>query len=172
MQRHNSIRQTVISLLLAAVWVPFAQAQDLPKPTGEVILSISGKISRTNAEGRADFDRDMLAKLGFVEIKTSHSWADKATVFEGVPAARLLDAVGVTGDRIKAVAINNYAIELETAELRKYPVVLAMKADGTELRRRDRGPIWIVYPRDSFPELKDERHNFKWIWQLRSLEIH
>lgn len=172
MPRHNTtIWQTTIALLFATLWAPFAQAQDLPKPAGEVILTVAGKITRTNAEGRADFDREMLAKLGLVEMKTSHSWADKETVFEGVLASRLLDAVGATGERIKAVAINNYAIELETAELRKYPVMFAMKADGVELRRRDRGPIWIVYPRDSFPELKDEKHNFKWIWQLRSLEI-
>lgn len=171
MKRQSTPRRTVFALLVAALCAPFAQAQDLPKPTGEVILTVTGKISRTNAEGRADFDREMLAKLGLVEMKTSHSWADQATVFEGVPAARLLDAVGAKGDRIKAVAINNYAIELEAAELRRYPVQLALKADGVELRRRDRGPIWIVYPRDAFPELKDEKHNFKWIWQLRTLEI-
>ncbi len=171
MKRQMTLRRAFLALFLFAIAAPAATAQDLPKPKGEVILSVTGKITRTNAEGRADFDREMLANLGLVELKTSHSWADKETVFEGVPAARLLAAVGANGARIKAVAINNYAIELETAELRKYPVVLAMKADGTELRRRDRGPIWIVYPRDTFPELKDEKHNFKWIWQLRSLDI-
>jgi hypothetical protein len=46
-----------------------------------------------------------------------------------------------------------------------------MKADGVELQLRDRGPLWIVYPRDSFRELRDESNNFKWIWQLRSLEL-
>ncbi len=171
MQRLSSLRHILLALFLVLLPASFVQAQGLPEPKGEIILSVTGKISRTNAPGRADFDRDMLVALGLIEMKTTHSWADKATVFEGVPAARLLEAVGASGDRIKAVAINNYAIELETAELRRYPVVLAMKADGSDLRRRDRGPIWIVYPRDMFPELKDEKHNFKWIWQLRSLDI-
>lgn len=171
MQSLSVLRHALFALCVAVLPASVAKAQGLAKPKGEVILSISGKITHSNAEGRADFDREMLEALGMAVLKTTHSWADKETRFEGVPAARLLEAVGATGDRIKAVAINNYAIDLEAAELRKYPVMLAMKADGAELRRRDRGPIWIVYPRDAFPELKDEKHNFKWIWQLRSLEI-
>lgn len=168
--RIYSVRAALASLFLLAS-LANGQANDLPQPKGEVILSVTGKITRTNAPGRADFDREMLATLGLAQIKTTHSWADGATTFEGVPAVKLLEAVGAAGPKIKATAINNYAIDLETAELRKYPVLLALKADGTELRRRDRGPIWIVYPRDAFAELKDEKHNFKWIWQLRTLDI-
>lgn len=148
-----------------------AQAQGIAAPKGEVILSVTGKVKTTNQAGRADFDRDMLVALGVRQTKTRHSWADGVTTFEGVSLADVLDAVGAQGTKIRAVAINNYAVELDVAEVRKYPVILAMKADGQELRRRDRGPLWVVYPRDSFPELADEKHNFKWIWQLRSLEI-
>lgn len=157
--------------LLVLTGFPVAQAQTLATPKGEVILTVSGKVSRTNEAGRANFDRDMLNALGVKETKTRHSWADGVTTFEGVSLAGVLDAVGATGTKIRAVAINNYAVELDVAEVRKYPVILAMKADGQELRRRDRGPLWVVYPRDAFPELADEKHNFKWIWQLRSLEI-
>lgn len=164
------LRRSLAALALSSIAVA-AQAGSLPQPKSEVILSITGKIANTNGPGRADFDREMLVALGMAEIKTTHSWADKATTFEGVPFAKVLEAVGASGTKLRAVAINNYAIELEAAELRKYPVILAMKADGQELRRRDRGPLWVVYPRDSFPELKDEKHNFKWIWQLRSLEV-
>lgn len=163
--------QGFLSSLVVAILFSGAQAAELPKPKGEVILTVTGKISNTNAPGKAEFDRDMLVALGVSEIKTTHSWADGATVFEGIAAARLLDAVGASGTAIKASAINDYAIDLELAEMRKYPVLLALKADGTELRRRDRGPLWIVYPRDTFPELRDEKHNFKWIWQLKALDI-
>ena len=170
---HDKRTFTLALLILAAVTMAgtIASANDLPAPKGEIILSVTGKITRTNAPGRADFDRDMLNALGRAELRTTHSWADTATHFEGVRAAALLDAVGAQGTRIRAEAINHYAIELNVAELRRYPVLLALSADGTELRRRDRGPIWIVYPRDDYPELRPEKQNYKWIWQLRSLDI-
>lgn len=159
-----------IGLMLTA-GLTHAVPGELPKPSGEIILTVSGKISHTNAPGIAEFSRDSLVALGVASFTTSHSWADGKTTFEGVPLAKVLDAVGANGGKIRAVAVNNYAVELDVAELRRYPVLLALKADGTELRRRDRGPIWIVFPRDSYPELRDEKHNNKWIWQVRSLEL-
>jgi hypothetical protein len=31
--------------------------------------------------------------------------------------------------------------------------------------------LWIVYPRDEFPELQQPEFNDRWAWQLRALEI-
>ncbi|MCO4053704.1 MAG: oxidoreductase [Bosea sp.] len=171
MQNAKSRLVLVVLWLVGAFAVSSLRADDLPRPTGDVILSVTGNISRTNAPMRADFDRGMLLALGEQSFTTSHSWADKPTTFTGVPVARLLDAVGAQGTKIRAGAVNSYSVELDVAELRRYPVLLAMKADGVELQLRDRGPLWIVYPRDSFRELRDESNNFKWIWQLRSLEL-
>jgi hypothetical protein len=49
--------------------------------------------------------------------------------------------------------------------------ILALKRDGETLSRRDKGPIWIVYPRDDFPELQLETINARWVWQLIELEV-
>jgi len=171
MQNAMSRMVLVVLWLVGAFAMSSLRADELPRPRGDVILSVTGNISRTNAPMRADFDRDMLLALGEQSFTTSHSWADKPTTFAGVPVARLLDAVGARGTKIRAAAVNNYTVKLDVAEMRRYPVLLAMKADGVELQLRDRGPLWIVYPRDSFRELRDESHNFKWIWQLRSLEL-
>jgi hypothetical protein len=171
MQNAMSRVVLVVLWLVGTLAASSVRAEELPRPTGEVILSVTGDITRTNAPMRADFDRGMLVALGEQSFTTSHSWADKPTTFTGVPVARLLDAVGAQGTKIRAVAVNNYSVELDVAEMRRYPVLLAMKADGVDLQLRDRGPLWIVYPRDNHRELRDERHNFKWIWQLRSLEL-
>jgi len=163
--------KALASLMLAVLMQTGAGAGELPRPKGEVILTVTGRIANTNAPGKAEFDRAMLEKIGVSEIRTSHSWGEGVSHFEGVGVAKLLDMVGTGGTKIKARAINDYAIELEVAELRKYPVMLAMKMNGADLRRRDRGPLWVVYPRDSYPELLDEKHNHKWIWQLKALDV-
>ena len=48
---------------------PSANADGIPAPTGKPILTISGDISEKNAGDTAQFDRDMLEKLGLVEIE-------------------------------------------------------------------------------------------------------
>jgi len=46
-----------------------------------------------------------------------------------------------------------------------------MTMDGEPLSVRDKGPIWIVYPRDEFPELATPEVNSRWIWQLVTLDL-
>lgn len=162
----------LISFLCLLGMVASASAQgELARPQGPVILTVSGAIGVTNAPDKAEFDREMLLELGQETLRTTTPWTDGVITFEGVPVARVLDKVGASGSQVRAVAVNDYAVELELAELRRYPVILAMSQDGKPLTLRDRGPLWIVYPRDDHPELMDAINNSKWIWQLRELEI-
>jgi hypothetical protein len=50
-------------------------------------------------------------------------------------------------------------------------VLLAFKMDGRDLELRDKGPIWIVYPRDQYEELNNSMVDKNWVWQLSELEI-
>jgi hypothetical protein len=43
--------------------------------------------------------------------------------------------------------------------------------NGEYLEIRDKGPIWIVYPRDQFSELRNSMVDKKWVWQLSELEV-
>ena len=43
--------------------------------------------------------------------------------------------------------------------------------DGEELRVRDKGPLWIVYPRDDFPELDNRLIRSRWVWQVKELMV-
>ena len=55
-------------------------------------------------------------------------------------------------------------------DFERYPVLFALRMNGQDLST-DRGPIWIVYPRDDFPELKNETADTRWIWQLSKLTV-
>jgi hypothetical protein len=148
-----------------------AWAEPLPEPKGAVILTVTGAIANKNGHDGARFDREMLEALGMAEVRTSTAWTEGVPVFRGVPVARLLEAVGASGKSLHAVAINNYAIDLDADEMRRYPIILAMEQDGKQLRLRDRGPLWVVLPRDDHPELQPAAQDLKWIWQVRSIEV-
>jgi hypothetical protein len=166
-----SRRLALTGLALCLLFTREALATALPSPSGPVLLAVTGAITNTNGPAKAEFDRTMLEALGMIKLTTSTPYTDGKPTFRGVPMARLLDAAGANGKALRAVAVNGYAIDLDAEEMRRYPVLLALEQDGKPLRLRDRGPIWVVLPRDQHPELQAESQSIKWIWQLRSIEV-
>jgi hypothetical protein len=152
--------------------VPVTQAAGaLPLPSGPVLLEITGHIGHRNADGAARFDRQMLEALGTTTLRTSTAWTTGEAEFEGVLARDLLAAVGAEGTTVTATALNDYATAIPIEELRRYPVMLALKMNGEPLKIRDKGPVWIVYPRDQHKELQDSLVDKRWVWQLKGLYI-
>ena len=163
---------TALMLLLGLVLTPVASvAGDLGQPAGKVILSVSGKIANTNSGDKALFDRNMLEALGVDELTVETAWTDGRPTFSGVRGSKILDAVGASGSVIVARAINDYKVEIPVSEIHQYPILFALKQDGRYMRVRDKGPIWIVYPRETYPELDTEQYKDRWIWQLESIHI-
>lgn len=146
-------------------------AEPLQTPSERTILTVRGAISRTNVPGGAAFDRQMIEGLGMSTLRTSTSFTDGVTQFEGVLVRDLIAAVEGKGETVRATALNDYAVEIPMDDFFKFPVMLALKMNGSYLTVRDKGPIWIVYPRDQFKELTGEANNAKWIWQLKELQI-
>jgi hypothetical protein len=163
---------TFAILLIVASNTDLAQGQDqsLPQPTQQVILTIMGKIERKNSEAAALFDRPMLEALGLETLRTSTAWTDGTVEFVGVPVRKLMQAVGARGKTVMASALDNYHVQIPMSDFEQYPVLFALRMEGKELNS-DRGPIWIVYPRDNFPQLQNESVDARWIWQLSKLTV-
>lgn len=147
------------------------RADQLPRPTGRVILTVDGAITRTNAPGMAEFDREMLERLGLTRLRTWTPWTEGESEFQGVAARRLMEAVGATGTSVRALALNDFESSIPLADFERYPVLLATRIDGKQLEVRDKGPIWIVYPWTGNPELNDLPTRRKSVWQLKSLHV-
>ena len=159
-----------VALLMVPAAVAWA-ADPLPAPTGKTILLVKGNIAVTNSPEGAEFDRDMLYALGMTTVQTTTAWTDGVQTFEGVLLSAVLDRVGATGTTITATAINEYVAPIPFEEAAAYGVLLASKMNGTEMTVRDRGPLWVVYPRDSHAILSEPRFNDRWVWQLRELKV-
>jgi len=156
--------------VIVGLGIPSHAAEPLPLPKGPVVLTVSGSIEQANVGGQAQFDVEMLEGLGKASIKTRSEVSDKPQLFEGVPLRAVLERVGAKGSTIKALALNDYVGVIPFEDLRFEPI-LAMWADGRVLTMRDKGPLWIVYPRDAYKVLDDVRYDSRWVWQLKSLHI-
>ena len=148
-----------------------AFAGTIAQPSGKVILTMSGKIANTNKDGTAQFDLEMLEKLGTQSFETTTPWYDGKVKFEGVPMAKLMQHVGASGATITVKALNDYATDIPMDDFTKYPVILASKRDGNYMPVRDKGPLFIVYPYDSNPDLKHQRFYSRSAWQVAQIIV-
>ncbi|MFC1673732.1 molybdopterin-dependent oxidoreductase [Pseudomonadota bacterium] len=148
-----------------------AMAGALPAPQGKVLLSIEGHIANTSDGKVAQFDRAQLEALGMHTLKTTNPFIEGVHTFEGPLMSALLDLAGAEGKTVQARALDGYNVDIPMADLRDYPVILAMKMDGKVMRVRSKGPLWIIYPVDQFDALKAESFSGRSIWQLTTLTV-
>ena len=160
-----------IFIALSIATIANASAGSLAKPEGKTILSVSGKIENTNHGSVAEFDRAMLEAIGLQTIETTTPWYDSRVRFEGVPLDKLMDLVGATGTKVTAVALNDYVTTIPIEDFKKFKVVLAMKRDGNYMPVRDKGPLFIVYPYESDPQLQSQTYYTRSAWQVAKLVI-
>lgn len=171
---HNifrKIRSVVLPAIAFALVAGAGVAASLDQPKADSILTVSGKISVTNAQASAQFDRAMLEKIGMVSFTTMTPWYKEPVKFEGVPLAKLMAAVEAKGEKIVAVALNDYSAEVPMEDIAKYNVILALKRDGEYMTPRDKGPLFIVYPYDSNPDLKNQKFYSRSVWQVAKIEV-
>jgi hypothetical protein len=157
------------ALLVLAAGVP-AMAEIAP-PKGEVILTINGAIAQTNSPDGATFDMEMLQALPASGFETSSNWTVGKNRFDGVPLKALLDAVGAKGGTITATALNNYSVQIPIEAIEDNAPIVAYHIDGQTFSRRDKGPLWIVFPYDAGPEYQTELVYGWSIWQLAILTV-
>lgn len=143
----------------------------LGAPTEKPILTISGKIRVFNLGETAQFDRPMLEALGMTGFETMTPWYDKLVTFEGPLMTAVMDAVGAYGDSVIAKALNDYSTTIPRADFAQFKTILALKRDGTYLPVRDKGPLFIVYPFDSNPELKQQKFYGRSAWQVAQFVV-
>jgi hypothetical protein len=146
-------------------------AGSLSSPTGPVILTVTGRITNTNAGKTAEFDMAMLEALPGRTAKVSTPWAEGVNAFQGPLARAVLEAVGAEGTKLKVTALNDYSAEVPAEDFIKLNVILALKKNDAYLPVRNQGPIFVIYPFDTNPGLYNEVYFGRSVWQVKSIEV-
>ena len=154
------------SMLIASV-----NAQVLRKPTGPVLLTVSGLISQHNAGDVAAFDFAMLNALPASQIVTSTPWHGAPAKFSGPALKALLSSVGAKGKVLRLTAQDRYEVSIPMEDIDSYGPVLALRMDGKELTIRNRGPILLMYPFDSYSHIATDVYYGRSVWQLLRIEV-
>lgn len=122
--------------------------------------------------GAIIFTRADLEALPQEEITTTNDFVDGEVIFRGPSAYALIDQIGRAGaKKARLTSATDFFIEVEIQELFDYGAILAMEMNGEQLTRRNRGPIWLMYPVDQYEELQNPSMNNRLIWQLKTIEL-
>ncbi len=148
-----------------------APTAPMPTPSASPILTISGRIGRHNQQGAAVFDRPMLHALGLTSFTTSTPWYDRPVRFDGVLMTTLMQAVEASGETVTALALNDYSTDIPVSDFARHGTLLAMLRNGETMRVSDKGPLFIVYPFDSKPELRSRVFYSRSAWSVAQLTV-
>jgi hypothetical protein len=143
----------------------------LQAPDGPVVLTISGKVTNPNAGQTAAFSLRMIEALPQQTFKTRTPWYAQPVEFTGPLMRDVLAAAGAKGTRITAIALNDYRTEIPFSDAAEETMILARLKDGKPMPVRDKGPLFIVYPYDTKPELQTQRYHNRSAWQLSRLVV-
>ena len=146
---------------------------DVPAPTGDVVLTVGGNISNTNVGDTLQFDMEGLESLGLIEYSVDDYQAEgRVASFTGVLASAVLEIAGASADStsLRTVALNDYEVEIPTVDVTELPVMIATKVDGARMPVDAYGPTRVIYPSSSF-DLDEAVYGPRWIWQLALIEV-
>ena len=159
------MKSTIRFLAVATALAVMVLSQ--PSNAGQVVLTIDGAV----AGGHVDMTLEQIEALGLEKIETTTPWHEGKVDFEGVPLQRLLEKVGAKGADLVIVALNDYRTQVPVEDATKYGVILASRKDGQEMPVSDKGPLFVIYPFDKYPELRNEVYYSRSAWQVRSITV-
>ena len=100
-------------------------------------------------------------------VATTNDFVDGKVTYRGPLVRDVLARVGLDkADNVRFTAANDYYVDIPTQNFRAYDAILALEADGERLSRRDKGPIWLMYPISDYPALRDPIYTRRLIWQV------
>jgi len=159
----------LIRKLCAAATLSIAvatQAQST-SPTGPVILTV---IDSQGAE--IALDLEMIEGLDQIVTVTETPWYDGAQEFSGPLISDLMAHLDLSGNELSFIAVNDYAASMPWSDIETYQVILATRHGGKEMSVRDKGPLFVIYPFDAHPELRNEVIFSRSVWQVKAVKVN
>ncbi len=80
-------------------------------------------------------------------------------------------AVRAEGRQLRAMALNDYRVVIPFEDAQRHDVIIAARKNGVPMAVRDKGPLFIAYPFDRDPALKDLRYYERSIWPLKAIDV-
>ena len=145
---------------LQAAPLPAAFDDGVPRPSGEVVLTVA------SPDGRHDFDLATLGLLEQHELTVLEPFVEREHTYRGPLWADVLRAAGVPldGRDVELVALDDFVTDIPTDAAALDGLLLASTEDGRPIPIAAGGPLRLVFP----PGNETGANLNNWIWSLRT----
>ena len=164
-------RRRLLGLSLTLPMLAHRPALALEPPASPPVLTVTGKLRKPNAGPAAVFDMSMLERMAQISVVTHTPWFPQARKFTGPLLRTVLAAAGAQGAALRAMTLNDYRVDIPFDDALRIDVVLARLLDDKPMPVRDMGPLFIIYPFDQQPQLRNAVYYSRCAWQLKGIEV-
>lgn len=93
--------------------------------------------------------------------------------FRGIAASKLLKQFGVAPNVTEAtfVSYDAFRSTVNLADLRQYPIMIALERNHQKISRSDGGPLYLVFPYTRFPQLQKKYPDHFWAFYITDMVV-
>lgn len=137
--------------------------------SSEPILKVQGLSS--GQQTSIALDLPTMDKMPQTTFSTKTPWHNGVTEFSGVLLKDFLTATRLKGTKLQIIALNDYEVEADLSELLEAGALLATRQNGAIMPVSDKGPVFLVFPFDSRPELQHQTYYSRAVWQIAEINV-
>lgn len=142
-----------------------------PAPAGLAATGPALQLMAADQSQPLDLSLEQLEAMPQVTIKTENEFSDGLVTYRGPLVRDVLAQAGLDKlETVRFVAANDYYVDIPTRDFSDFDAILAMEANGEKLSRREKGPLWLMYPISDHAALKDPIYLRRLIWQVVRIE--
>ncbi|MBK4732048.1 molybdopterin-binding protein [Oxynema sp. CENA135] len=123
-------------------------------------------------QGRLRFNWAELDALATKHIRTTdpHYTPDLNAVldFRGIVIGDLLDRLQIEGEtnEITFVSFDSFRATISIADIKRYPIALALERDRKPIPRSEAGPLYLIFPQEQYPKLAQKYTEQSWVFYV------
>lgn len=163
----SPLRHFLVTTLLTLLCQLSANAETAPYPLDRPALTVQ------LADGqRLTFSLQQLQRLpqGSIQLRDGEGVMQN---WLGVPLHQLLAQIpgADNGKPLHTTALNHYSVLVPYEDIKRYQPLIAYQLNGRFMSIRDYGPLYLIYPFDDHPELRQQMFYNRSIWQLSEIHV-
>lgn len=156
----------IVMLVLIAAGC-LGQGEKSQGPQGEIVLTVSGSIGKTNANETYQYTMEMIKALPYTEMSTPDPHLEATIQYGGVLLKDIISDVNAqSAEEIKVVAKDGYTAVIKAEDL-DLGILIAYTADGADLTEESGGPLKIVFSEEAQQVYAPEA----WVWWITKIKI-